>query len=114
MITAGKLRKIIQLWSRNAAQDTFGQAAAYTQYASVHASIEAMQATEVYKAQQYTSEVSHIVTIRYQTGFTPKSKDRVMYGTRTFDIKAVVNTDERNYEWKLLCLELADGAAAGA
>jgi SPP1 family predicted phage head-tail adaptor len=111
---SGELRKVVQLVQRNSAQDATGQATGYTSYATVHAKIEEANANEVFKAQQYTSEVSHLVTIRYTRAITPKSMDRVLYGTRTFDIKSIVNPEERNIEWHLLCLELDDGVPPGA
>ena len=111
---AGALRHKVQLVSRNAAQDTFGQPTGYAVYATPWASIDSTQGTEVYRAQQYTSDVSHVVTIRWTPNWTPKSKDRVIFGSRTFDIRAVLNVEERNRYWQLQCVELADGAAAGA
>ena len=113
-VIAGKLRHKVQLLARNAAQDTFGQSTGYTAYATPWAAIDATQGMEVYRAQQYTSEVSHVVTIRFSPNWTPKSKDRVQFGSRTFNIRVVLNVEERNRYWMLQCVELADGAAAGA
>ena len=44
---------------------------------------------------------------------TIKANHRVLYGSRVFEIKAVVNLDERNVEIDLPCLELAEGAQTG-
>jgi|SRR5271165_3924085 len=119
-LPSGQRRKRVTLLSRNNAQDSSGQATGYTAYATVWAQIIEASASEVFKAQQYTSEVSHVVNIHWSAALSPsgatplKSKDRVLYQTRTFDIRAIVNPDERNIEFRLMCLELADGTAAGA
>jgi|ERR1017187_9425430 SPP1 family predicted phage head-tail adaptor len=113
-LPSGERRKRVQLVRRNNAQDAVGQATGYTPYATVWAKIEEANASEVFKAQQYTSEVSHLVNIHWTSSITPKSMDRVQYGARTFDIKSIVNPEERNIEWHLLCLELEDGVAPGA
>src|ERR1035441_1443677 len=90
----GLRRSRVQLLARNNDQDSFGQATGYTSYATVAAYITAASASEVYKAEQYTSEVSHVVNIRWSASLSVKSKDRVLLGSQTFDIKAVVNPDQ--------------------
>lgn len=70
---------------------------------NVYASIEPVSGREAFLAQQHLSEVTHKVRIRYRSGITAKM--RVQYGSRTFDIRAVMNFEERNRELLLLCTE---------
>lgn len=42
----------------------------------------------------YKNELSLLFTIRYTNGIT--SKMRIKFGTRLFNIRAVVNIDEKN------------------
>ena len=47
--------------------------------------------------------LTHAVTIRYRTGITPKM--RLVWGTRVFEINAVLDTDNRLRLMTLACLE---------
>ena len=85
----------------------------YTTYQTVYAKIETLRADETYADNQFLAEATHRVNIRYLPGVTIKTNHRVLFGARAFDIKAVVNQGERNFEIDLLCLELAEGAPTG-
>ncbi len=50
-----------------------------------------------------SKEISHRIGIRYRSGLRPDM--RIVYGTRYFDIKSVINIDERNEELELICIE---------
>lgn len=79
----------------------------YSTLATVFASIEPINAREYFQAEQVHSEITHRITLRYLNGISPKC--RIVFGSRTFDVEAVLNTDERNYQHTLLCKELPDG-----
>ena len=67
------------------------------------ASIEPLAGRELWQAQQVQADVSHRVRIRYVAGVTPRM--RIVFGTRTFQISSITNTEERNVELVLLCRE---------
>lgn len=67
------------------------------------ASVKPLQGREYFASQQAQSEVTHEVMMRYCEGITPRS--RVVFGERVFDIRGVINTDERCIELKLMCVE---------
>lgn len=101
---AGKLRHLVTLQSPSTARGSAGGTVdAWSDVATVHASIEPLQGREFIAAQQGQARVSHRVTIRYRAGVVPSM--RVSFGARLFRIEAVLNTGERNIEQQLMCLE---------
>ena len=104
---AGKLRHRITIQQyalgspqRNASGELDGS---WTAYLTVSASVDPVSGREPWLAQAHLSEVSHKVHIRYRAGITHDM--RVLYGSRVFEIKAVLNFEERNRELLLLCTE---------
>jgi SPP1 family predicted phage head-tail adaptor len=82
-----------------------GRVKAWTTYATVWAAIEPLSGKELLAAEGLVAEASVRVKIRYRSGVDPG--DRVIFGSRTLDINAVVNRDERNVDLELLCKEAA-------
>jgi len=106
---AGKLRHLVTLQRLSGATDTTGnETETWVDYASVRAQIEpwidsARSGREEFTGNQRTAIVYTRFRIRYFPGISPK--DRVVFGSRTFDIQAVNNRDERNFEIELICKE---------
>lgn len=75
----------------------------WAEYLTVYASIDPVTGREPFLSQQKIGETSHKVRIRYRSGIVPKM--RVLYGSRVFDILAVLNWEEKNAELLLLCSE---------
>lgn len=69
----------------------------------IRASITPLAGRELYAAQEFNSEVTHSVRIRYRAGVS--SLQRVRFGVRLFTIHYVRNIEERNKELELLCSE---------
>ena len=107
---AGELRRRVSIQQRDATQDTFGQqATSWTDlYTNVPVAIQALSGRELLAAQAVNSEVSHNINLRYLAGITANM--RILYGTRIFNITAVMNIDERNKE---LMLQAAEGLNDG-
>ena len=81
----------------------------WSTYATVWAAIRTLSGRERNAAQQVQATQTHEVTIRYSSevaDVTPK--DRILYGSRIFDIQDVRNIDETNIEIRMLCAEAAD------
>lgn len=91
------------------AEAGFGQAATWNTYATVWAKIAPLSGRQAWAAQQFVSEVSHTITIRYRQDV--QARHRIQFGGRNFEIKAVLNPEERNIRLDLLCEEINDGAA---
>ena len=100
----GRLRNRIQLQSSTTAKNAVGEdVKTYATYATVWACVRPLSGRELMLAQQLTSEVSHEVTVRYNGSLTVD--DRIVWGTRTFDIAAVINPLEGDEYQVLRCTE---------
>lgn len=106
----GKLNRLVSIQQRASTQDTFGQqSTGWTNlYTNVHVAIRPLSGREMLAAQAVNSEVSHNINLRYLAGITANM--RILYGTRIFNITAVMNIDERNKE---LMLQAAEGLNDG-
>ncbi len=71
--------------------------------AAVWGRVEPLSGNERLRALQLEDSVSHRVTIRYRDGVTARM--RVVFGNRVFNIRAVINPEERNRFLELLCEE---------
>lgn len=71
------------------------------------AAIEPLRGRELLAAQQISSEVTGTIKIRYRADKQVTAKHRVLYGTRVFDIVAVIDPEERHEE---LVLYVREGA----
>ena len=62
-----------------------------------------MNANSIYRQGIVQEKVTHEVTIRYMNNISTNS--RVTYGSRNFNIKGIINVDERDRFLKLFCEE---------
>ena len=101
----GKLRHRVSLQSSTATANEFGEKiAAWSAYATVWAEIMPLQGRELENAQQISEKCDYEIFIRYNANVL--STHRVIYGSRTFEIQAVLNINERNEKLKLICTEI--------
>jgi len=70
-----------------------GSTLAWTDVATAWARIEPLSGTERLHAGQLEDGVTHRITLRHRTGLT--AKHRFKFGTRTFNVRAVIDRDER-------------------
>lgn len=80
-----------------------GQTESWATDATVWAAIEPMKGFEKFQAAQLQTPLSHKVTMRYRTGVT--TSKRLLYGSRVFDIKEVINVNEDGNFLELKCIE---------
>lgn len=73
--------------------------------ATVWAEVAPLAGREFFASQQVQSDISHRITMRYIPGVNLTPADRVKFGTRIFDISAVLNIGERNKEWSIQAVE---------
>lgn len=100
----GTLRHKILFQSRTISRDTFGaETVTWRTEKTVWASVEPISGREYFLAQQVQSEVTHVIKIRYYDGV--RTDWRVIFGSRIFDIKSVINLKERNNQMALMCRE---------
>lgn len=106
---AGHLRHRIVIQQSIITRDSYGQpVASWVSVATVWAAIEPLSGRELIAAQAVQSEITTRISLRYLPGIT--SAMRVVHGTRIYNIKTLLNLDERNRELQLMCSEgLNDG-----
>lgn len=108
---AGRLRHRVTLQSPTTARNSFGEPiATFATYANVWADIRPLTGRERYAAQQVQASTTHQVRIRFRTDVEAIHRVQwVSHGaTRTLDITAVLDPEERHTELLLLCSEAAD------
>ncbi len=114
MIRTGTLRKRVQIQRRATTQDTFGQQSdTWITLATVWADIESISGREVMAAQAVNVDISHTITVRYQSIFAqPKTvvAYRVLYNGRIFNIHSMSNAEERN---AIVVLTVSEGLNDG-
>ncbi len=90
-----------------------GRSTAWNPLLSLWASVEPMAGREIYVSAQQQSRVDARMTIRYQSALsdtTAAARNRVVVGSRTYNIAAVRNlaadlkTEGRDFQ-QLLCME---------
>jgi SPP1 family predicted phage head-tail adaptor len=103
---AGRLRHRVTLQSYSESLSALGEPLkTWTDLATVWADVSPERGKEAIAAMQINASVMHRVRIRYREGLTPKM--RVVFGTRTLQVEAVLNVDERDRELLLVCVEAA-------
>lgn len=70
----------------------------------VRSLVEPLTGKEFFAAQKVDAEITHSVKIRYRTSIKPSM--RLMFGTRYFDIKSVIDIKEERKEMHLMCTEV--------
>jgi len=104
MIRAGELRHRVTIQQKSVTRNTLGEeVVTWQDVATVWADVQPLSGKEYFDAQQVNAEVTVRIRIRYRTGVKPEM--RVVFGSRVFDIQAVINVDGRNQELQLMCKE---------
>ncbi|MCD6433702.1 MAG: phage head closure protein [Sulfurimonas sp.] len=101
---SGNLKHKIVIQTFTESQNDFGEVAkGWTNFKSAYASVTPLSAKEFFKAGTH-AEVSHKIELRYISGI--KSKMRVVYDSRIFEIESVLNIREANKTLHLICTEV--------
>lgn len=80
-----------------------GYTRSWQSFASIWAHIAPVRGQERLSGLQLAGSITHRITLRYLSGVTPAM--RLVYGSRLFNIRAVMNPDERKEYLVLLCEE---------
>jgi|TARA_R110000796_G_C14477820_1_gene426338 SPP1 family predicted phage head-tail adaptor len=100
----GKMRYRVKVENATNTRDAGGGLSqAYTVASFVYANIKPTSANSTYRQGIVLEKVTHEVTMRYMTNISTNS--RVSYGSRNFNVRGIVNVDERDRFLKLLCEE---------
>ena len=104
----GQMRRQVQIQQQSATPDSVGQPQLiWTTILTVMAAITATGAKESFATGQFSSQVTHRISIRWPgESVTLLGGQRVLYGARIFLVQAVENVRERNTLVHLMCLEI--------
>jgi len=104
-VRAGDLRHRITIQQEQETLDQYNTpTTAWQDVATVWAAIEPLRGREYLEAKNTTPELTVRIRIRYLPGVM--SAMRVLYGSRIFNIKSVIDLDERHKETHLMCSEV--------
>lgn len=109
MPRSGAYRHKITIEEHAEALDSHGQAIkTWSTFAQPFAAVEPLSGQELFASAQYNAEVTTRIRMRYQSGVTPLM--RIQYGSRIYNIEAIIDKSERTKELHLMCSEgLNDG-----
>ncbi len=107
-----KMRHRITIQADNPGTDAAGGStnpwASPTDIVSLKAAIVPVSGRELLRGMQTENPVSHKITTRYKSGVT--ASHRIKFGTRFFNIRAVINVEEANRFYEILADEFVAGA----
>ena len=101
---AGALKHKITIQEKTQTSDGMGgYTETWKELYTVWAAIWPVSGREYIATGRKEGEVTHRIQIRYREGIMPSH--RVLYGSRVFDIRAVLNHEEKNKYLDLMCVE---------
>lgn len=74
-----------------------------TNVATLKACIEPLKGMERLRSLQLETPVSHKITTRYRAGLKPEH--RILFGTRVFNVRAIINIEEKNKWFEIMADE---------
>jgi SPP1 family predicted phage head-tail adaptor len=104
MAGIGKLRHEITIQQQGSSRDAGGGiSSGFTTLATVFANITPKSGKELYKQGKLVGSISHEIIIRHRTDIS--TKNRISFDSRLFNIRSVLDIDERGRFLKLQCEE---------
>jgi len=105
---ASRLRHRANFEIRSVSRDDYGgETASWSKLAMRWVSVEPLNGREYFAAEQIVGEANVRIRARYDdtlSTVTVKSH-RIVYGSRVFDIRSIINPSERNAELIFMCRE---------
>lgn len=100
----GKMRHKVSFQHPTLIQDSIGgSTTTYATYQDAWVELTPAKASQKWQAQQLSLRVSHKIKCRYFDGL--KSDDRVLFGSRIFEVQEIINAEERNIYYELVLNE---------
>lgn len=101
---AGALRHRVTIQKKSVTRNSYGEeVVTWVTHCQAWASIEPLQGREFIEARLAQAEVTDRIKIRYQAGIRPEM--RVLFGSRVYDIQAVMTIEEIHREIHMMCKE---------
>lgn len=100
----GQMNKRITIQTVTTTQDSYGsQSESWADTVTVWGAIWPLSGKEIVNAGQVEADFNVRIRIRYRSSVTVKN--RIKYGSRYFNIKEVINLNEKNQWLELMCEE---------
>lgn len=99
----GKLRHRVEVQTPTETLDALGQASrTWATTTTRYASILPLTGRELERARQISPDVTHKLTLR---NVSITTRDRLLFGTRVFNVQSVLTPEERNLTTEVLAIE---------
>jgi SPP1 family predicted phage head-tail adaptor len=100
----GRLRSKVDLQTSTDTRDAGGGlSCVFETTASIFADIRPQSGDETYRQGKVQEKLTHKIFIRYRTGV--KATQRILFENRVFNIRSIINVDERDRFLELKCVE---------
>lgn len=100
----GRMRERITIQAENPSADNYGgYSLSWSDVTTVWGRVQPLRGAEQYEAMRTEAQTQYTIRIRYYSGLT--EKHRFKLGTRVFNIRAILNTDEHGMYQECLCEE---------
>ena len=102
----GDLRHLVEIQnSTRTTDDAGGYTNSYSTVCKVFASINPKRGTEIWStgssAMQIENPITHEIFIRYRDDVTISNTSKIIFGTREFNIKSILNMEEKDAFYKI-------------
>lgn len=102
---AGDLRQRVTIQNKTAVRNSYGEEViTWVDLATVWAAVEPLRGREFLDGKMITPETTTRIRIRFRDGVSPEQ--RVVFGSKNYDILAIVHVEERERELHLMCQEI--------
>ena len=102
---AGRMRHRLTIQTVTETQNAVGELTrVWAEAVTVWGQVRPLSGKETLTGEQITADVSHRVFVRYNENIAATA--RILWGTRVFEINAVLNADEIDRSMELLCKEV--------
>lgn len=107
---AGRLRERISIQRRVNSLNDFGESkGVWSTLADTWAGVEPIAGREFFTAQQVQSDITTRVICRYSKALSDVTpKDRIQHGPVYYDIRSVIDVDNRHRELQFMCTQHMD------
>lgn len=101
---SGRLRNRVTIQSQSTTQDAVGQETiSWTTVSTVWAQINPLSGRDYYNQSGEHADITHEIMMRH--GVTVRPGDRIVYGSRNFDVNSVLTVQERDAWLKIRARE---------
>ncbi len=102
---SGKLRHILEIQRATQVQSSSGEAVpTWSKIGETWGDILPVRGREVFAGARFYTDITHRIIIRTFEGLTPR--DRIVFGSRTFDVDSVADSRELRHQMEVLATEV--------